>query len=70
MDLRATLLELLTRKRRLEGIIAELEELQAMDGSPRISRRGRKHMGAEEREEVSRRMKRYWASRRNQQKNG
>lgn len=63
MDLAATLVELQSRKLRLQRIIAELEELQARDGSPR-ERRGRKYMGAEERAEVSRRMKTYWANRR------
>ena len=68
MDIPGTILELHARKRQLEGIIAELQELQAADQFPRAGR-GRKFMGAEERQEVSRRMRRYWASRRSQQKN-
>jgi hypothetical protein len=66
MDVHATLLELLARKRQLENIIAELEELKTNDGSS-VRRRGRKYMPAEERQEVSQRMRRYWAGRRNQQ---
>ena len=64
MDPHAILLELQSRKTKLEEIIAELEGLQATDGFPRAARRGRKSMGAEEREEVSRRMTRYWANQR------
>jgi hypothetical protein len=67
MDLHATLLELLARKRQLENIIAELEELKTSDGSPSVRSRGRKYMPAEERQEVSQRMRRYWAGRRNEQ---
>jgi hypothetical protein len=67
LDLHATLLELLARKRQLENIIVELEELKTSDASPSVRRGGRKYMPAEERQEVSRRMRRYWAGRRNQQ---
>ena len=42
--------------------IATLERLQ--NGTITGKRRGRKFMGAEERKDVSRRMKAYWASRR------
>jgi hypothetical protein len=68
MDISGTILELLARKRRLEQIIATLQELQGRDSHPG-KRRKRKFMGAEEREEVSRRMTRYWASRRKQKQN-
>jgi hypothetical protein len=47
-------------------IIASLEELQAQNSRPGGERRGRKFMGADERKEVSQRMRRYWASRRKQ----
>ena len=50
-------------------IIASLEELQrAADANSHVmgrsKRRGRKSMGSEERQEVSERMKKYWAGRR------
>ena len=56
-------------KKRLERAIASLEELRRTGGQlpdePRPpGRRGRKSMDLAEREEVSRRMKKYWASRR------
>ena len=58
---------------RIEAAIAELKQLQNGEGDgsgvmanhgSRKSSRGRKSMGSDEREEVSLRMKRYWASRR------
>jgi hypothetical protein len=68
MDLTKTIQELYAEKERLERVIASLEELQrTAAASPvpgRSKRRGRKSMGAEERQEVSDRMKKYWASRR------
>jgi len=55
-------------KRRLERAIAALEELDRTPGRVRAAfpaeRRGRKSMGAAERQEVSARMRKYWASRR------
>jgi len=56
-------------KKQLEHAIASLEELRRTGGQlpdqPRPhSRRGRKSMDLDEREEVSRRMKKYWANRR------
>ena len=56
-------------KKKLEHAIASLEELRRTGGElpgqprPHISR-GRKSMDQDEREEVSRRMKKYWATRR------
>jgi len=52
-------------------VIASLEDLQrsaeSLPALPRAAkRRGRKSMGAKERQEVSERMKRYWESRRQQ----
>jgi hypothetical protein len=72
MDLNATIRALRADRDRLAAVIAQLEALtQGKNGThaaykalaPR-SPRGRKSMGAEERREVSARMKRYWASRR------
>jgi hypothetical protein len=67
MDLSKTIAELLDEKERLERVIAALEELaSSMAGvpGPWPNRAGRKSMGAEERLEVSARMKKYWARRR------
>jgi len=72
MDLYKAIQELYAEKEKLERVIASLEELQRAAGSipvpPRGGRRrGRKSMGAKERQEVSERMKRYWANRRKRQ---
>ena len=69
MDLYKAIQDLYAEKEKLERVIASLEELQRNAGSLPLSpsggkRRGRKSMGAKEREEVSERMKRYWAGRR------
>jgi hypothetical protein len=68
MHLYRALKELYAQKEKLERVIASLEELRlsgnAAAPSPGVKRRGRKMMGLAERQEVSRRMKRYWASRR------
>ena len=69
MDLYKAIQELYSEKERLEKVIASLEELQrAAGGAPAVpragKRRGRKSMGSKERQEVSERMKKYWASRR------
>ena len=74
MDLYKAIQELYAEKEKLERVIASLEELQKAAGSmPMPSRggrrRGRKSMGAKERQEVSERMKRYWANRRKRQQN-
>ncbi|HLI85600.1 MAG TPA: hypothetical protein VKV17_16920 [Bryobacteraceae bacterium] len=71
MDLYKAIRELYSEKEKLERVIASLEELQRTAGGagPRLDgvrRRGRKSMNAKERQEVSERMKKYWASRRNQ----
>ncbi len=73
MDLYKALQDLYAEKEKLERAIASLEELQRIGaGLPGLSqtgkRRGRKSMSAEERVEVSKRMRRYWAARRKQQK--
>jgi len=71
MDLYKAIQDLYAEKEKLERVIASLEELQrAASGTPVLPsigrRRGRKSMGAKERQEVSERMKKYWANRRKQ----
>jgi hypothetical protein len=71
MDLYAAIRELYIDKQRLDRTIAALEELQpAQAGVAALpyKRRGRKFMGTGERQEVSERMKRYWANRRRSRK--
>jgi hypothetical protein len=69
MDLFKAIQELYVEKERLERVIASLEELQRSAGAvPALTqgakRRGRKFMDPKERQEVSERMKKYWAARR------
>lgn len=69
MDLYKVIQDLYAEKEKLERVIASLEELQKTAGTlPQIpqasNRRGRKSMNSNERQEVSERMKKYWASRR------
>lgn len=69
MDLYKAIQELYAEKEKLERVIASLEELQRNAGAvPELpkpaKRRGRKSMNTEERQEVSERMRKYWASRR------
>jgi hypothetical protein len=69
MDLNKAIQELCAEKEKLERVIASLEELQRTAGSlpvePRpANRRGRKSMNSAQRQEVSERMRKYWASRR------
>ena len=71
MDLYKAIQDLYAEKEKLERVIASLEELQRTAGSvpvlPKPSkRRGRKSMGSSERQEVSERMRKYWAARRQQ----
>ena len=71
MDLSKAIQELYAEKEKVEQAIALLEELQkkGIEGAARSKppkRRGRKTMDPAEREEVSRRMRAYWDSRRNQ----
>lgn len=71
MDLDEAIRALLEEKKRLDHLIAVLEELEQVSnhGSSRMvrKRRGRKSMSLEERRQVSERMKRYWAQRKQQQ---
>jgi hypothetical protein len=69
MDLYKAIQDLYAEKEKLERIIASLEELQRTAGSlpamPKpAKRRGRKSMNSSERQEVSERMRKYWAGRR------
>ncbi len=70
MDLIKTIRDLCIERDRLDAIIVSLEQLERQaPHSPRTlkpqKRRGRKYMNAEARKEVSERMKKYWAGRRN-----
>jgi hypothetical protein len=66
MQLRNVIADLYAEKAKIERVIASLEELDVEDTltapAPK-SRRGRKFMNPEERQEVSERMRRYWAAR-------
>ena|ERR1035438_8877403 len=70
MNLYKAIQHLYAQKETLERVIASLEELQrqgsrVMPGAPfTLKRRGRKSMNPAEREEVSKRMKKYWEARR------
>lgn len=67
MDVYSAIYELYAEKKRLDAAISALEHrlVTASNGKGASrSRRGRRFMGMEERREVSRRMSRYWASRR------
>ena len=70
MDLYKAIQDLYAEKEKLERVIASLEELQRTAGSLPVlpakpaKRRGRKSMSSEERQEVSERMRKYWADRR------
>ena len=71
MDLYKAIQDLYAEKEKLEHVIASLEELQRTAGAiPALpnsaKRRGRKSMNSKERQEVAERMRKYWASRRNQ----
>jgi hypothetical protein len=68
MDLLKIIQDLRQERDKLDAIIASIEELQGYrpDRVPvQASRRGRRSMDAQGRLEVSRRMKKYWESRRN-----
>jgi hypothetical protein len=74
MDLYKAIRDLYAEKERLERVIASLEELQKKASEtpvqPNSKRRGRKSMGSRERQEVSERMKKYWAGRRGESVDG
>ncbi len=65
MDVIKTLRDLYQEKRSLDTAIAALEARLRLRAVPSArSRRGRKSMSAEEREQVSLRMSKYWEARR------
>jgi hypothetical protein len=73
MDLYKAIQDLYAEKEKLERVIASLEELQRTAGAMPIlpkaaKRRGRKSMSPTERQEVSERMRKYWANRRGPEK--
>jgi uncharacterized protein involved in exopolysaccharide biosynthesis len=63
MDVGKLIQQLQAEKAAIEAAIADLEALRGPDTTP-PKRRGRKSMKADERQQVSDRMRRYWASRR------
>ena len=71
MNINKAIRELYEEKKRLDHVIASLEEKQRNGGleiaAGREKRRGRKSMDIEARQQVSERMKRYWAARRKQE---
>jgi hypothetical protein len=65
MDIDKVIRELNAEIYKLKRVVGCLEELRGTSGtSATPSRRGRKSMNAEERLEVSERMRKYWANRR------
>jgi hypothetical protein len=67
MDLYRIIRELVQERDRLQRIIESLEQMDPAgrtEPRPQAKRRGRKSMDRAAREEVSARMKRYWAQRR------
>jgi hypothetical protein len=64
MDFWEALAELHRERERLTIVIRNLEALLEGKEVGPVSRRGRKGMSAEERTQVSERMRRYWAERR------
>ena len=67
MDVHKALRELYEEKKRLDAAITSLERRLRLQVRPRpVVARGRKQMSADERAEVSRRMKQYWEARRTQ----
>ncbi len=74
MDLYKAIQQLYAERERLDRVITSLERLQKESGptpsEPAPRRRGRKNMSAEERRQVSERMKQYWATRRREPSGG
>jgi hypothetical protein len=71
MDLYRIIGELVEERNRLQRIIESLEAMDGLATKPqkaRTARRGRKSMDHAARQEVSERMKQYWAKRRDEQK--
>ena len=73
MDLRGLIRKLREERDKLDAVIASLDELQTIADTRKIvpkKRRGRKFMDEAGRQEVSERMKRYWAARRQLARSG
>jgi hypothetical protein len=68
LDYIAIIKALRAQAEQIDRAIANLEALNSPDGAELAKRRGRKSMSPEEAQQVSERMKRYWAVRRKQQK--
>lgn len=65
MDLQKAIRELYDEKERIDGVIASLEHFLLTNEMGSTKRkRGRKSMGPLERQEVSARMRSYWAAKR------
>lgn len=65
MDVDKLIAELNAEIERIKATVACLEQLRGSSSvATNGSRRGRKSMGAEERRDVSERMRKYWANRR------
>lgn len=65
MDLSKAIRELYEEKRRIDEVIASMEDyLRANEALPVRRKRGRKSMGDAERQVVSERMRKYWAEQR------
>jgi hypothetical protein len=64
MDLNKAIRELHEELEKLNQVIASLEQFESTGTLPTPKRRGRKSMDETERQIVSARMKKYWASRR------
>jgi hypothetical protein len=69
MNIDKAIRELYAEKKRLDNVIASLEEMQQTTALVSVAssekKRGRKSMDEQARQQVSDRMKRYWAGRRN-----
>ncbi|HTQ54979.1 MAG TPA: hypothetical protein VMI94_10995 [Bryobacteraceae bacterium] len=68
MDLNKAIRDLYQELEKLNEVIAALEQFESTGTMPAPRRRGRKSMGEEERQQVSERMKKYWATRRRKKK--
>jgi hypothetical protein len=67
-DIYRIIRELVDERNKLDRIIASIEEMILTGETPALNRRGRKSMDSAARKQVSERMKRYWAKRRNEGK--
>jgi hypothetical protein len=70
-DLYRIIRELVDERNKLDRIISSIEQMilsGEASGEPALKRRGRKSMDSAARKQVSERMKRYWATRRNEEK--